>query len=93
MERREKIRQWTSDAARDNGLTPRETEILEFIASGESMGSISRKLVVSESTIKSHASHIYDKLGIRGKKELAAMLEREGVTGDATKGVADPRNR
>lgn len=93
MERREKIRQWTSDAARDNGLTPRETEILEFIASGESMGSISRKLVVSESTIKSHASHIYDKLGIRGKKELAAILEREGVTGDATKGVADPRDR
>lgn len=46
------------------GLTPREHEILGLIASGLSNREIGEKLFVSENTVKTHSSRLFQKLGV-----------------------------
>jgi len=48
-------------------LTPRETEILRFIASGKSNREIADMLGMAEGTVKNHASSILGKLGVRDR--------------------------
>src|SRR5262249_52231832 len=47
----------------DLGITPRELEILELIAQGLSNREIAEKLFVSENTVKTHSSRVFDKFG------------------------------
>jgi len=58
------------------GITPRELEILQFIASGLSNREIAEKAFVSENTVKTHSSHVFDKLGARRRTE-AVQRARE----------------
>ncbi|HEV3485129.1 MAG TPA: helix-turn-helix transcriptional regulator, partial [Vicinamibacterales bacterium] len=46
------------------GLTQREHEILGLIAQGLSNREIAEKLFVSENTVKTHSSRVFDKLGV-----------------------------
>lgn len=69
----ERRRQWAQTMAAEHCLSPREAEVLGLIVEGESMRGIAAKLVVSEGTAKSHASHIYEKLGVSGKRELESL--------------------
>jgi DNA-binding NarL/FixJ family response regulator len=55
------------------GLTPRELEILGLIASGLSNREIGEKLFVSENTVKTHASRLFDKLGARRRTQAVQM--------------------
>jgi DNA-binding NarL/FixJ family response regulator/tetratricopeptide (TPR) repeat protein len=59
-------------------LTPRELEIHEFLCSGVTNRQIAQALFIEESTVKAHAHHIYDKLGVRSRRALAvhAALSR-----------------
>ena len=52
------------DAARleQLGITPRELQILEHIAAGMSNREIAEKLFVSENTVKTHSSRLFEKL-------------------------------
>jgi NarL family two-component system response regulator LiaR len=54
------------DAAKvlELGITPRELEILQLIARGLSTREIAGALFVSENTVKTHASRLFDKLGV-----------------------------
>lgn len=45
-------------------LSPRETEILGLVAEGLANRQISRRLFISEATVKTHLVHIYGKLGV-----------------------------
>jgi DNA-binding CsgD family transcriptional regulator len=45
------------------GLTPRELEILQFMAAGLSNKEIAERAFVSENTVKTHASRVLEKLG------------------------------
>ncbi|MFF4406221.1 response regulator [Streptomyces sp. NPDC001262] len=45
-------------------LSPRETEILGLLAEGLANRQISRRLFISEATVKTHLVHIYGKLGV-----------------------------
>ena len=47
------------------GITPRELEILELIAAGLSNKEIAARVFVSENTVKTHSSRVFDKLGAR----------------------------
>ena len=51
------------------GLTPRELEILEFIAEGLSNREIAERANVSENTVKTHSKRVFDKLGARRRTQ------------------------
>jgi DNA-binding NarL/FixJ family response regulator len=63
------------DAARlsELGITPRELEILELIAAGLSNREIGERLFVSENTVKTHASRLFDKLGARRRTQAVQI--------------------
>lgn len=58
------------------GLTPRELEILEQIALGLSNREIGERLFVSENTVKTHSSRVFDKLGV-SRRTQAVQRARE----------------
>ncbi|MFO1328344.1 MAG: helix-turn-helix transcriptional regulator [Rubrivivax sp.] len=51
------------------GLTPRELQILEWIAEGLSNREIAARAFVSENTVKTHAARVFDKLGARRRTQ------------------------
>jgi DNA-binding NarL/FixJ family response regulator len=53
-------------------LTPREQEVLALMEHGADNGEIAGKLVISENTVKTHVSHILEKLGMRTRGDLIA---------------------
>lgn len=58
------------------GITPRELEILELIAAGLSNREIAERVFVSENTVKTHSSRVFDKLGAR-RRTQAVQLGKE----------------
>ena len=61
------------------GITPRELEILELIAQGLSNREIAGKLYVSENTIKTHCSHVFDKLGAKRRTQAVQLGKEFGL--------------
>ena len=55
------------------GITPRELEILELIAAGLSTREIAERVHVSENTVKTHASRVFDKLGARRRTQAVQL--------------------
>lgn len=55
-------------------LTPRESEVLLYLAKGESVEQISKDLTVSINTIKTHAKMVYAKLDVHSRQELINLL-------------------
>ena len=58
------------------GITPRELEVLELIAAGLSNKEIAERAFVSENTVKTHSSRVFDKLGAR-RRTQAVQLGKE----------------
>lgn len=58
------------------GITPREHEILGLIAEGLSNREIGERLFVSENTVKTHSSRLFDKLGVN-RRVQAVVKGRE----------------
>lgn len=58
------------------GITPRELEVLELIAAGLSNKEIAERVHVSENTVKTHSSRVFDKLGAR-RRTQAVQLGKE----------------
>ncbi|MDR0347539.1 MAG: helix-turn-helix transcriptional regulator [Coriobacteriales bacterium] len=59
------------------GLTKREGEVLQLLAAGYTQPLIETTLCISQSTIKTHISHIYQKTSTRKKQELIALIEHK----------------
>jgi DNA-binding NarL/FixJ family response regulator len=61
-------------------LTPREREVLQLLAEGNSTKQIAGQLDVSVKTIETHRSRIMEKLDMRSIAELTKYAIREGLT-------------
>ena len=64
---------------RELGITRRELEILELIASGMSNREIAEKLFVSENTVKTHSSRLFDKLGAKRRTQAVQIGKGLGL--------------
>jgi LuxR family maltose regulon positive regulatory protein len=60
-------------------LTPREMEVLQLIAEGDSNQEIAEKLVVTVRTVKKHASNIYSKLNVGSRTQAVAYARDIGL--------------
>ena len=60
-------------------LSPRELEVLKLVADGATNQLAARKLLVSETTIKTHLLHIYTKLGVRDRASAVATAYKRGL--------------
>jgi DNA-binding CsgD family transcriptional regulator len=65
--RRERKQGW-------GGLTGAEAEVAELAAAGASNPEIAERLYMSRSTVKTHLSRVYAKLGVGNRTELAAAV-------------------
>ncbi|HEY1369616.1 MAG TPA: helix-turn-helix transcriptional regulator [Gaiellaceae bacterium] len=63
------------------GLTPRELEVLETIASGLTNAEAARRLDISVHAIKFHLAGIYRALGVANRTEAAVMYLRASTNG------------
>lgn len=64
--------------AKEKQFTKRETEIGLLVVNGYSNQRIAEELFISEATVKKHLTHIYEKSGISGRKELKEICLKSG---------------
>ena len=69
----------TTPTALPDGLTPREAEVLRLIAQGLSNSEIADRLVVNETTVKSHINHLFAKTGVRDGARAVTYAYRRGL--------------
>jgi DNA-binding NarL/FixJ family response regulator len=67
------------DAAGLENLTPKEREVLSWMARGMSNREIAAQLVVEESTIRTHVKRILMKLGVRDRVQAVIMAFQAGI--------------
>ena len=60
-------------------LTPRELEVLRFVARGLSNREIAELLAISPHTVKYHLAAVLDKMGVRSRTEAVSLGIRRGL--------------
>jgi DNA-binding CsgD family transcriptional regulator len=61
------------------GLSPREEEVVELVVRGFANRQISQTLFISEHTVQRHLSNIFEKVGVRSRKNLLKRLYFENL--------------
>jgi DNA-binding NarL/FixJ family response regulator len=69
----------TSSDERGTLLSSREREVAALIATGLTNRQIADHLVVSERTVDAHCRHIFDKLGVSSRAQVAAWAVASGL--------------
>lgn len=64
-------------------LTPREREVLALLGRGHTSAFVAEKLVIAESTARSHRKNVYRKLGVKSREELFGLLDSQDDAGEA----------
>lgn len=77
MRSEDQLRMAHDELAKRYGLTEREKDVLVLMAAGHSRPRIREQLCISDGTVKTHAYHLYEKMGIHSREELYALVERE----------------
>ncbi len=83
------IRQFTriprpAAANRFDELTAREQEIFRLIAGGLSNAEIGRELYISDTTVKTHITHILQKLELRDRVQVVVLAYQSGLVQEGT---------
>ena len=73
------ISQPQDDGAYAVGLTDRERETLDLVATGLTNPQIADKLMVSVSTVNFHVHNVLDKLGAKTRTEAVSIAVKEGL--------------
>ncbi len=76
-----------ADALGPFGLTTREREVLDLLASGRTNRQIADELFITNRTAGHHVSTILSKLGVQGRTEAAATAHRLGLTSQTSPGA------
>ena len=72
------------DASPASNLTPRELQVIGAIVDGGTNRDIGKSFGLSEQTVKNHLSHIFDKLGVSNRLELALYAVHHRLLAAAT---------
>jgi len=64
-------------------LTARERQVAELIAYGHTNREIAERLVIALRTADNHVQHIFDKLGLSSRAQLAAWVALQGMLSPA----------
>ena len=60
-----------------DSLTPTEMQVAELVAEGHSNPQIAERLLMGRATVKTHLEHVFTKLDVRSRSELAALVVRQ----------------
>jgi DNA-binding CsgD family transcriptional regulator len=71
---RAELRRVSGRAATPGALTPAEERIATLVAAGKTNREVAAALFLSERTVEWHLSHVFGKLGVRSRTELARVL-------------------
>jgi DNA-binding NarL/FixJ family response regulator len=63
----------------DPQLSDREREVLALVAGGLANKQIARHLGISERTVKSHLTSVFQRIGVSGRTQAALWAERNGL--------------
>ncbi|WP_102379371.1 helix-turn-helix transcriptional regulator [Raoultibacter timonensis] len=67
------------EVASEHGLSPREAEVFLLLAQGRTCSFIQDELVLAESTVKTHMSHIYAKMDVSGRQGMMDLVFGESA--------------
>ncbi|MDB5057027.1 MAG: response regulator transcription factor, partial [Chloroflexi bacterium] len=65
-------------------LSKREDEVLRLVAEGLTNKEIARELFVTENTVKTHVTSLFNKLGVDSRARAVAVAANEGLLDEAT---------
>jgi DNA-binding NarL/FixJ family response regulator len=77
-----------SDSPVENPLSHREKEIVRLIVTGLSNQEVAGQLGITEGTVKAHLTHIFQKLNLHTRSQLAAFCHRSTPTALRSRGLA-----